>query len=477
MEDTSLTGVYGKKEIQSTSKKYVIGSINIHKDNEAFTNVAEFPLIMHSLCQDVQKQMANLGTKNPKQQEKYRRDAENCCRLIQNFIAAILYGGLNNFPDTKFMVYMMTDQFVDPDGSNDTIDIDSFKTKYMGDTTCSSASPLYDFKLPNNYQATQLRYIREEDVMTSTMQEIDSTPINETYSEEEKMADLDLHLTRHFNDFAKANAQLHLSISNMNTQKIIGTTPNQDGILHLRKLLIKLCSQNAAGNIGGPLTLKLKVDNVLNNLLQFDMKARLHMLRHLFVYSNHNTQYMLLTVNILQLINKAFINLTEDNMLKSAHKLAELNNNMERMSLSELDSLFAIIEADINLFLTTKNMKTFQISKTDGTNTQHTKNYEKKKTLLDKPCQACTYLEVVTGQTLHDEPHHAKDCKNFSSKMVDKIWTYKIENNELKTAYPEMPEKFNLKEISSNADYKTRFASKPRLTPAQQPKPKQKQQK
>lgn len=78
MEDTSLTGVYGKKEIQSTSKKYVFGSININKDNEAFTNVAEFPLIMHSLCQDVQKQMANLGTKNPKQQEKYRRDAENC---------------------------------------------------------------------------------------------------------------------------------------------------------------------------------------------------------------------------------------------------------------------------------------------------------------------------------------------------------------------------------------------------------------
>jgi hypothetical protein len=322
-----------------------------------------------------------------------------------------------------------------------------------------------------------LEYIREEDVMTSTMQEIDSTPINETYSEEEKMADLDLHLTRHFNDFAKANAQLHLSISSMNTQKIIGTTPNQDGILHLRKLLIKLCSQNAAGNIGGPLTLKLKVDNVLNNLLQFDMKARLQMLRHLFVYSNHNTQYSLLTINILQLINKAFVNLTEDNMLKSAHKLAELNNNMERMSLSELDSLFAIIEADINLFLTTKNTKTFQISKTDGTNTQHTKNYEKKKTALDKPCQACTYMEVVTGQTLHDEPHHAIDCKNFSSKMVDKIWTYKIENKELKTAYPEMPEKFNLKEISANTDYKTRFASKPRLTPAQQPKPKQKQQK
>ena len=55
MEDTSLTGVYGKKEIQSTSKKYVFGSININKDNEAFTNVAEIPLILHSLCQDVQK--------------------------------------------------------------------------------------------------------------------------------------------------------------------------------------------------------------------------------------------------------------------------------------------------------------------------------------------------------------------------------------------------------------------------------------
>ena len=43
MEDTSLTGVYGTKEIQSTSKKYIDGKININNDNEQFMYVAEVP--------------------------------------------------------------------------------------------------------------------------------------------------------------------------------------------------------------------------------------------------------------------------------------------------------------------------------------------------------------------------------------------------------------------------------------------------
>ena len=38
--------------------------------------------------------------------------------------------------------------------------------------------------------------------------------------------------------------------------------------------------------------------------------------------------------------------------------------------------------------------------------------------------------------------------------MINKTWHYEIKNGELKTANPEMPEKFNLKEMNSNSDYK-----------------------
>ena len=66
MDDTSLTGVYGTKEIQSTSKKYIDGKININNDNEQFMYVAEVPRIIHSLIQNVHKTVSTLGTKCPK---------------------------------------------------------------------------------------------------------------------------------------------------------------------------------------------------------------------------------------------------------------------------------------------------------------------------------------------------------------------------------------------------------------------------
>jgi len=102
MNDTSLTGVYGTKEIQNTSKKYIDGKININNDNEQFMHVAEVPLIIHSLIQNVHKTMSTLGTKNPREQNRFKRDAENCCRLIENYMAATLYGNLDTFPSTKF---------------------------------------------------------------------------------------------------------------------------------------------------------------------------------------------------------------------------------------------------------------------------------------------------------------------------------------------------------------------------------------
>lgn len=143
------------------------------------------------------------------------------------------------------------------------------------------------------------------------------------------------------------------------------------------------------------------------------------------------------------------------------------------MSLNRLNSLFTTLGTEIEKF---NNTKTFQISKADHKNIQNNTNSNKKKVVLDKPCQACTYLEALTGTTLNDEPHHAKDCKNFSSNLVNKIWIYEP-TEEIKTTHPEIPGKFNLRDISNNQAYKAKYASKPKLTPAQQPKTKQKQQK
>ena len=156
------------------------------------------------------------------------------------------------------------------------------------------------------------------------------------------------------------------------------------------------------------------------------------MLRHLFVYSSHNNMHSLLTINLLSLINKAFPNLSEENMLNSAHKLADLNNNMSMMSLGQIDSLFSIIEDDIKHY---KGPKSFQISKTNGANVQHKKNFEsrnkfeKRTPVLDKPCQACTYFEVITGKNVKDAPHHAMECPNFTSKMINRLWHYEMKMN------------------------------------------------
>jgi len=347
MDDTSLTGVYGPREIQSTSEKYIDGHINISNDSDIFMNVAEVPLIINSLIQNVHKTMSSLGLKHPKEQNKFRRDAENCCRLVQNFIAATLYGGLDTYPSTKFMVHMMVDLFLDNDEKQSTITIETFKSLYLDESTSSSASPLLDFKLPNNFGDIQMQYEQNEEIMTSTMLSIEEKETSEDYSENDKTNEMNAELRQYFNDFAKANSYLHTQLSNINTQKLVGVVPSQDGILLLQKLFIKVSSNMTAGNIGGPFALKLKMDNILSNLVQFDMNARLNMLRHLFVYSSHNNMHSLLTINLLSLINKAFPNLSEDNMLKSAHKLADLNNNMSMMSLGQIDSLFSIIEDDI----------------------------------------------------------------------------------------------------------------------------------
>lgn len=479
MEDTSLTGVYGPKEIQSTSKKYIDGQISISNDSNIFTNVAEIPLIIKTLTHNVQKNMTTLGFKNPKEQNKYRRNAENCCRLIENFIAATLYGGLDQYPSTKFMVYMMANQFLDRNGTQSTITIDAFKNLYLDQSTSSSTSPLYDFKLPEDYADIQLQFMTGEEVTTKKMSTIQSKEICEEYTEENKTNELNLELQQYFNDFADANSYLYTQLSNINTQKLVGVVPYSDGILLLQKLLIKVSSNKTAGNIGGPFALRLKMDNILNNLVQFNIKARINILRHLFVYSSHNNLNSLLTINLLNLINKAFPNLSEDNMLKSAHKLADLNNNMNMVSLEQIDSLFSIIEDDVKQF---KDTNSFQISKTDGSKTDgsnskgsNKQKIEKKKPVLDKPCQACTYFEVITGKAVQDAPHHAMECPNFTSKMINKIWHYEIKNGELKTENPEMPEKFNLKEMNSNSDYKSKFASLPKLTAEQLPKTKKNQ--
>jgi hypothetical protein len=303
---------------------------------------------------------------------------------------------------------------------------------------------------------------------------IEEKETSENYTENNKTDEMNAELQEYFNDFVKANSHLHTQLSNINTQKLVGVVSSQDALLLVQKLLIKVSSNKTAGNIGGPFTLKLKMDNILNNLVQFDIKARLNILRHLFVYSSHNNLNSLLTINLLNLINKAFPNLSEDNMLKSAHKLADLNNNMNMMSLDQIDLLFSIIEDDVKQY---KDMNSFQISKTDGSKTggSNKQKIEKKKPVLDKPCQACTYFEVITGNTIQDAPHHAMECPNFTSKMINKTWHYQIKNEELKTANPEMPEKFNLKEMNSNSDYKSKFNSLPKLTVGQLPKPKKNQ--
>ena len=70
---------------------------------------------------------------------------ENCCRLIDKFIAVTLYGGLDDFPSTKLMVYVMSDQFLEHDGSESTITIEAFKSMFMNnDTTYCSNSPFHD---------------------------------------------------------------------------------------------------------------------------------------------------------------------------------------------------------------------------------------------------------------------------------------------------------------------------------------------
>ena len=53
----------------------------------------------------------------------------------------------------------------------------------------------------------------------------------------------------------------------------------------LQKLFINVCCNKTAGSIGTPFALKLKMDNILNNLIQFNIKARVNMLRYLFVFS------------------------------------------------------------------------------------------------------------------------------------------------------------------------------------------------
>ena len=484
MEDTSLTGVYGTKEIQSTSKKYIDGKTNINNDNEQFKHVAEVPLIIHSLIQNVHTTMSNLGTKNPREQNRFKRDAENCCRLIENYMAATLYGNLDTFPSTKFMIYMMEDQFLDHDGTNSTITIEAFKNLYLNNSTSSSASPLHDFKLPADFADIKSQHDNEEEIMTYKMVLIDEKETSENYTEHQKTEELNAELREYFNDFAKANSHLHTQLSNIHTQKLVGVVSSQDGIQLLQKLLIKISSNKAAGNIGGPFTLKLKMDNILNNLVQFDIRARLNILRHLFVYSSHNNLNSLLTINLLNLINKAFPNLSEDNMLKSAHKLADLNNNMNMMSLDQIDSLFSIIEDDVKH---NKETKSFQISKTEGSKTFGSKTFDKSNHMkkpsgkinssLDKPCQACTYFEVLTNEDVKDDPHHAKECPIFASKMLNKTWHYRFKDERMKTSHPDMPETFNLRDMNSNAAYKAKYASKPKLTPAQQPKPAQKQQK
>jgi len=179
------------------------------------------------------------------------------------------------------------------------------------------------------------------------------------------------------------------------------------------------------------------------------------------------------------LINKAFPNLTEDNMLKSAHMLANMNINSNGVSLTQIDTLFSTIEDDVKQ---NKETRSFQVSKTEGSKSLDKSNHIKKASgkiisTLDKPCQACTYFEVLTNEDVKDAPHHAKECPIFASKMLNKTWHYQFKDEKMKTSHPDMPEKFNLREMNLNAEYKAKYASKPKLTPAQQPKPTQKQQK
>jgi len=479
MDDTSTTGVYGPREIQNTSKKYMDGHINNINNSDAFKHVAEVPLFIQTLIQNVQKMASSLGLKNPKDYNKYRRETTNCCRLIQNYVAATIHGGLQTFPDTKFMVYMMANQFLDHNGKESTITIEAFTNLYLNDSSSNSASPLTNYKLPSDFEDAKLQYINNEEVMTETMFAIAEKETSDAYSETDKIEDMNAELRQYFNDFAQANSCLHTQLSNPNTIDLVGMIRHENGILLLQKLLINVSRNKTAGSIGTPFALKLKMDNILNNLIQFNIKARVNMLRYLFVFSNHNSVHSLLTVNILSLINKAFPNLTEDNMLKSAHMLADMNTNSHQLSLTQIDRLFSTIEDEVKH---NKETKSFLIAKTEGSKSLEKSNNIKKasgkiNSSLDKPCQACTYFEVLTNADVKDAPHHAKDCPNFTSKMLNKTWHYQFKDETMKTSHPDMPGTFNLREMNSNAAYKAKYALKPKLTPAQQPKPAQKQQK
>jgi len=240
MDDTSTTGVYGPREIQNTSKKYMDGHINNINNSDAFKHVAEVPLFIQTLIQNVQKMASSLGLKNPKDYNKYRRETTNCCRLIQNYVAATIHGGLQTFPDTKFMVYMMANQFLDHNGKESTITIEAFTNLYLNDSSSNSASPLTNYKLPSDFEDAKLQYINNEEVMTETMFAIAEKETSDAYSETDKIEDMNAELRQYFNDFAQANSCLHTQLSNPNTIDLVGMIRHENGILLLQKLLINV---------------------------------------------------------------------------------------------------------------------------------------------------------------------------------------------------------------------------------------------